>query len=162
MEALYLLKLKLLARDQWLMFSTKQEIQDFVNSHSPGYAKQWLHIWQPYFCKGVNKATRLATTNTHLLTSYFQWQTSMSQAHLPRGYYTIMVVPLIAFKAQYIGGLKQWKLLATGNPLPTLLLVLLHTNSSLFFYSYEYLVLETIVGCVVAKQQMLHLFINSS
>ena len=71
------------------MFSTKQEVQDFVNSHSPGYVEQWLHIWQPYFCKGVNKATRLSTTNTRLLMSYFQHRMSTSQAHLPRGYHSV-------------------------------------------------------------------------
>eukprot|EP00957_Ditylum_brightwellii_P125198 9544335-Ditylum_brightwellii.AAC.1 len=48
-----------------------------------------VKIWQPYFRKGVNKATTQATTKTRLLTGYFQCKTSALTAHLPRGHQTI-------------------------------------------------------------------------
>ena len=44
-EALYLLKSKLLARDQRLMFSSCDEINTFLDTHTPSYVEQWLTIW---------------------------------------------------------------------------------------------------------------------
>eukprot|EP00957_Ditylum_brightwellii_P194377 14803590-Ditylum_brightwellii.AAC.1 len=88
-EALYLLKSNSLARDKRLMFNTQEEVTDFVATHSPSYVKQWLKIWQPYFRKGVDRATAQATTNTKFLTSYSKHIMSTARVHLPRGHYTI-------------------------------------------------------------------------
>eukprot|EP00957_Ditylum_brightwellii_P165348 12589545-Ditylum_brightwellii.AAC.1 len=48
-----------------------------------------VKIWPPYFRKGVDKATPLATTKTKLLRSYFKCKMSTSRVHLPRGYQSI-------------------------------------------------------------------------
>eukprot|EP00957_Ditylum_brightwellii_P050596 3836687-Ditylum_brightwellii.AAC.1 len=70
------------------MFNTQDKVTDFVVTCSPSYVKQWLKIWQPYFRKGINRATAQDTTNTKLLTSYFKHKMSTAQAHLPRGHHT--------------------------------------------------------------------------
>eukprot|EP00957_Ditylum_brightwellii_P033939 2570835-Ditylum_brightwellii.AAC.1 len=48
-EALYMLKDRLLARDRNLMLSTPLEVSQFVNNHNTQYLDQWICIWQPYF-----------------------------------------------------------------------------------------------------------------
>eukprot|EP00957_Ditylum_brightwellii_P126638 9652727-Ditylum_brightwellii.AAC.1 len=69
-EALYMLKDRLLARDRNLMFSMPIEVSQFVNNHNTQYLDQWLHIWQPYFRQGVITATRIAIENTSLVSCY--------------------------------------------------------------------------------------------
>eukprot|EP00957_Ditylum_brightwellii_P155268 11820249-Ditylum_brightwellii.AAC.1 len=71
------------------MFNNLDKVNTFVTTHSPGYVKQWLKIWQPYFRIGVNKATTPATIKTKLLMSYFKCKMSTSRMHLPRGHQTI-------------------------------------------------------------------------
>ena len=71
------------------MFCKQEEVQDFVATHSPSYVEQWIHNWQPYFCKGIDQATAQATMNTKLLMSNFQRKTSTAGALLPQGYHII-------------------------------------------------------------------------
>eukprot|EP00957_Ditylum_brightwellii_P155629 11846605-Ditylum_brightwellii.AAC.1 len=91
------------------MFNSMDEVNTFVATHSPDYVKQWLKLWQPYFRKGVDKATTLATTKTKLLTSYFKHKMSSSRVHLPREpklFMTvwIMICLLAVYKAQCTDG----------------------------------------------------------
>eukprot|EP00957_Ditylum_brightwellii_P062373 4733265-Ditylum_brightwellii.AAC.1 len=71
------------------MFNNQAEVNTIVATHSPGYAKQWLKIWLPYFRKGVDKSPTQATTKIKLLTSYFKCKMSTSRAHLLRGHQSI-------------------------------------------------------------------------
>eukprot|EP00957_Ditylum_brightwellii_P047825 3632870-Ditylum_brightwellii.AAC.2 len=68
-EALYMLKDRLLARERNLMLSNPIEVSQFVNNHYAQYFDQWLCIWQSYFRQGVITATRRAIENTSLITS---------------------------------------------------------------------------------------------
>eukprot|EP00957_Ditylum_brightwellii_P103068 7854494-Ditylum_brightwellii.AAC.1 len=85
-EALYMIKDRLLARDRNLMFSTPLEVSQFINNHSTQYLNQWLCIWQPYFRQGVITTTRRVIENTSLMTSYFCHKTSTVRAFLPHGF----------------------------------------------------------------------------
>eukprot|EP00957_Ditylum_brightwellii_P084556 6429878-Ditylum_brightwellii.AAC.1 len=64
-EALYLLKDWLLARDKRLMFTSQTDVKLFINTHSAQYIDQWLLIWQPYFCHDIHTATKKAVKKNY-------------------------------------------------------------------------------------------------
>eukprot|EP00957_Ditylum_brightwellii_P185549 14126674-Ditylum_brightwellii.AAC.1 len=90
-EALYLLKDKVLARDKALMFQSHNDAIEFVDKYKPMYIEQWLAVWQPYFKRGVDTVTARTTANTKLINSYLKRKTSSIQAraHLPHGCQTM-------------------------------------------------------------------------